>query len=372
MQSAPPAEAHTSMPAEQPEMPNTTMPQGQVQGHGAPVAPAAKGQRGSIVGVARELGNAVIASMASQCIPVILCASLALMIQASQNCGDINEGGNFYVQGGGIYAPYRGGTSGSPCARAWDGMLAYGVAVGALSVVVCVVCLLMNKFKPGSLVAVEVYIAFFLALWWSLGAGILTFDAPYTNVSNGYFACWVGAISSNIYLFMSSRAMRDANSNIKVAAEQQPAFLLLLASTVEMIAAANVCANSHYCEEEHGWAVAVGCLSMLTCLIVIVCAFAKITLPRLIMQVIAIFLVVLWIPGVYVVTFIAPFQTVGNGYLAAWSALFLSIIFAENVFLVHPMQQQPADGGASQQTDNYDAAAATRDQGARAGSVETL
>jgi hypothetical protein len=51
-----------------------------------------------------------------------------------------------------------------------------------------------------------------------------------------------------------------------------------------------------------------------------VCAFAKINLPRLIHQVIAIFVVVLWIPGVYVVTSIAPFTTAGNGYLAAWSA----------------------------------------------------
>jgi hypothetical protein len=236
--------------------------------------------------------------------------------------------------------------------------------------------MLMTKLKPGSLVAVEVYIAFFLALWWSLGAGILTFDAPYLEVSNGYFSAWVGAISSNIYLFMSSRAVRENAGNIKVAADQQPAFLLLLASLVEMIAAANVCANIHalvgggYCVEEYGWAVAVGCLSSLTSIVVIVCAFAKINLPRLIHQVIAIFVVVLWIPGVYVVTFIAPFTTVGNGYLAAWSALFLAIIYAENVFLMEAASPAGGSGGGGGQ--NASQPAASRDSGARAGSVETL
>jgi hypothetical protein len=80
------------------------------------------------------------------------------MIQASQNCGDLNSYNPAGIPGIAFRSSSGGG---SPCQRAWGGMLAYAVAVGTTSTAVCAVCMLMTKFKPGSLVAVEVYIAFF-------------------------------------------------------------------------------------------------------------------------------------------------------------------------------------------------------------------
>jgi hypothetical protein len=263
---------------------------------------------------ANEVVSAVFVSFSAKTIPVLLCASVALMIQAAQTCGDLNKYGGGY------------------CGKAADGLLAYAVAVGTVSAIICVGYIFMRKFSPASLVRFDIYIAFFLAIWWSLGAGILTFDAPYTQVGNGYFATWVGCIAANVYLFLSSQAIREGQSQIRVAAEQQPAFLLMLASFVEMIAAANVCSNVNYCEDELGWAVAVGCLSIVITAVVMFCALKNKPLPRLIMQMISVTLVVIWIAGVYVNTFIAPFKAVGNGYLASWSAMFLSIMFAENVF----------------------------------------
>jgi len=36
------------------------------------------------------------------------------------------------------------------------------------------------------------FIAIFLLVWWGAGAGIGSFQGPYTKTSNGYFALWIG------------------------------------------------------------------------------------------------------------------------------------------------------------------------------------
>lgn len=58
----------------------------------------------------------------------------------------------------------------------------------------------------------------------------------------------------------------------------------------------------------------------------------------------AIFLVILWIPGAFVTTFDAPFTFVGNGYYSAWAAFFFSLLFCQQVGLAQlTPEDQPAE-----------------------------
>lgn len=43
------------------------------------------------------------------------------------------------------------------------------------------------------------YIGYFLVLHWVFGAGVLTFDKPFTVTGNGYFACWGSVLASLMF-----------------------------------------------------------------------------------------------------------------------------------------------------------------------------
>lgn len=43
------------------------------------------------------------------------------------------------------------------------------------------------------------YLSWFLVPWWLFGAGVVTFDSPFTTTGNGYFTAW-GAFVASVYL----------------------------------------------------------------------------------------------------------------------------------------------------------------------------
>ena len=64
-------------------------------------------------------------------------------------------------------------------------------------------------------VSVELLFAFFLFAWWCVGAGIMTFQGPFTLTTNGYFATWCALVASAQLL---GACMPDANSAQQAAA----------------------------------------------------------------------------------------------------------------------------------------------------------
>ena len=67
---------------------------------------------------------------------------------------------------------------------------------GCISLVIAgVLVFLMHKQYPIYEKAVP-YVSGFLCIWWVLGAGITTFQGPFTAVGNGYFGAWGAFIAS--------------------------------------------------------------------------------------------------------------------------------------------------------------------------------
>lgn len=69
--------------------------------------------------------------------------------------------------------------------------VAWGVAVGVIGTCVCLLVMLLSALNPYHNV-----ISVFLALLWTAGVGVLTFDEPWTFTGNGYFSSWVAFLSS--------------------------------------------------------------------------------------------------------------------------------------------------------------------------------
>ncbi|KAL7510969.1 hypothetical protein ACHAXN_007876 [Cyclotella atomus] len=82
----------------------------------------------------------------------------------------------------------------------------YALSVGAVSLGICVILQTMEFMFPGWLGkvivkersdgsgghTVEKIASVFLLVWWSIGAGIITFHGPFVATSNGWFAAWGG------------------------------------------------------------------------------------------------------------------------------------------------------------------------------------
>jgi hypothetical protein len=274
----------------------------------------------TIAGASSTLVLALSHYFADKCVPVIGIASLALVVQASSDCDDINK---------------RGGDCGSEA----SGHIAYAIAVGVVSLILTLSWLYGLQTYP----RLQMPVSLFLALWWSLAAGLLTFDEPYTDCGNAYFATWIGTIFSNIFAYQSSVQYQSYASSLMSQLEHQPCFIILLASIVELACAADNCDNDNgrNCKGEDQFAVWVGCLSIITCLVPVIAAFK---LPNGLspdaFKIIAAVLFAIWIPGVYVLTFRNPFRDLGNAYFATWFAALFSVNFAHSIWFPNTYHEQ--------------------------------
>jgi len=80
------------------------------------------------------------------------------------------------------------------------GRRAWALAVGIMSTSISFLTLVWYMLQPTLHKGVLKVVGLLLFAMWIPGAGILTFDAPYRETGNAYFACW-GAFLSSGYLF---------------------------------------------------------------------------------------------------------------------------------------------------------------------------
>lgn len=82
----------------------------------------------------------------------------------------------------------------------------YTIAVGAVSAAIALTELLLLAFQKSDKILFVApvlgdmtesgVLALFLLVWWGVGTYVITFIAPFTTTSNGYFAAWMGFVCS--------------------------------------------------------------------------------------------------------------------------------------------------------------------------------
>ncbi|KAG8459117.1 hypothetical protein KFE25_002524 [Diacronema lutheri] len=107
-----------------------------------------------------------------------------------------------------------------------------------------------------------------------------------------------------------------------VPQQRHSMFLLVSAlSTLEMVAAASVCARGETCHGAPAWGVALGLLSALICAAYLFAANSRADTAEAVLEPVVLFLFWWWVAGVSTLTFYGPFVEVGNGFCATWAAL---------------------------------------------------
>jgi len=203
-----------------------------------------------------------------------------------------------------------------------EGKEAYTVAVGAVSAIITLIYLMMARYNrlPSN---ARFVLAVFMFIWWTIGAGVLTFPGGmFQFTGNGYFGAW-GAWCSSAWLMKTEygrlQSLVDRFSELGMVS------WLLLASVVELCASIAHCDQGYStCTDYDAFAVAAGVVSVVITLILIF-------VPALTVHIktIAAFLVLWWIAGSGVNTFKGPFQVTGNGFFSSWACLIASVFMLQ-------------------------------------------
>lgn len=244
----------------------------------------------------------------------LLIASLIEMIQAAKVCSD-----------------------GEEC----EGSEAFAVALGCVSSFCCLGILIANRFIKRSRKSIVYskridqnllpYISIFLTLWWVVGVVVCTFDEPFEETGNGYFACWFALLLSLYFCQITISKFGAIVMKCKndVGNPQQRAMVIIaLLSFMEAYACIlqldefnsyDDIVDSKKASSQEYWGLSCGLISGVLVIIILI---AEPRVRRLNGQpgVLSYFLVPWWLFGAGVVTFDQPFTVTGNGYFCAWGA----------------------------------------------------
>lgn len=263
-------------------------------------APTPAADKSTFVAVADSLDWGVLQMM-------LAFASIVVMISSSTICG------------GGVSVPNLPfPTGGKPC----TGITGYQVAVSTISAIIAIISALL--FSAGKIPEkAQEAVSWFQFLWWTAGMIVLTFFGDYITVfyANGYFGTWLAYLFAALGAVQVSTFFRQSVDDA-LHSMRSPLLLLIVSSAVVMGAAIGPCSPSSACTSYNAFAVSLGTISLIICLVLF---FAAPRAPANVNKVFGTFLLLWWVVGFCVVTFGGPFVSPGNGYFASAASVLASI-----------------------------------------------
>jgi hypothetical protein len=239
---------------------------------------------------------------------------------------------------------------------------AFAVAVGCISLFICLVMSILFCVNAGTAQTASPIVAVVMFILWGLGIGVCTFSIPFMaaggfgaggNSANGYFSTWICFITSCLYVQTVPQVQQAAQKAGNSAST--PVMVTFFAGICEMWAAAYACDNFNggyvsvscgkagcsydTCTDLEGWGVAVGSISSIITLVIIIMGAMGKSVPDMAGKICAALVFLLWAAGVATLTFdyrkkgekgdvYGLFTTAGNGYFGTWCAFFSSFVWA--------------------------------------------
>lgn len=195
---------------------------------------------------------------------------------------------------------------------------AYAISVAAISLATGIAAIILSHSLKEKWSSFGIYIGYFLLLWNTIGAIILTFQGPFVTTTNAYFATWAmvmcSVVASNVKYGAATDQLKNANA----------LSALVMSSSVLMIAILFV---AYY-----DWR---NILSLIVSVVTNVVASIFIYLDRkgdsvegVKLPVLSLF-AVLWIIVVIIETFPPGiFFLTSNGFFAAWGGCIFCVYAA--------------------------------------------
>lgn len=213
------------------------------------------------------------------------------------------------------------------CVADWAGTIwfKYALSVACVSLILCLIMQTCEFFVPGFLDleivqrrvdgtgghTVQKICSIFLLIWWLFGTCFITFKAPFSTTSNGWFGAWAGLLSSMKWAVGINSMYAGQSENVKWLINLATcSFVLLLASIPPLTQK-----WQHY--PAAGFSIAGAAISIVCVTYMIV---VQSSISRSIMKTTLVMLFILCIIVAGVVTFHGPFLVTNNGYFSAWGS----------------------------------------------------
>jgi len=226
----------------------------------------------------------------------------------------------------------------------WSFMMAHCILSGIFAVLgVILLCArscndkVLGTIPCLGVISVGRLLAFFLFAWWAVGAGIGTFDAPFTALQNGYFAFWSGFAFSVLGLgFSASAVSMAARGSGLLGSLAAASIVVILASIIffnEEEAVRRRMFDDDKCTGQTAFALVTACITL-----IVVVAFISLSgsshdsLGKTKMLVLLV-LAGTWLGMAGVTTFDCPWRAAGNGYFAVWGGATVAGAAAYSAFL---------------------------------------
>jgi hypothetical protein len=190
------------------------------------------------------------------------------------------------------------------CIGSWyeSSYVSYALSVAVVSLVACLMMQTGEFVKPGFLLnKFEKPVSLFLFFWWAIGTCIITFKAPFVIASNGYFAAWLGLLSTTHWaLHIDTAQFTELDTGRKTLA------VFGTAAAVEMFACISF---FRIYPGQSGWGFAAGLITVFLCAALFK-TFDDVSPQAL--KVTAIGLFATWAIVAGICTFDAPFLAAGK------------------------------------------------------------
>jgi hypothetical protein len=225
----------------------------------------------------------------------------------------------------------------------YDGKSTFVFAVSCISVFLCLLWMILFCLRSEWSQKTTPMLCGLLAILWFFAAFIGTTWVSHLISGNEYYAGWLAAFFAFEAAFQTISEFRQARGSVEnMAGGLRVVVVILLASCLEVTVASKWCSgHSGQCKDRAAYAVALGAVSIIVTLCMIIYIQVKGAIQSNALKVIRILLSIWWLVGVWILTFytcssitglLLAWTGPGNGYFSCWCACLASIYLAADAF----------------------------------------